>query len=276
MKVLFLDDSFQKKTKYLGYGGFCVGSDKLRSVNDALSTLKKNYKIPNHVELKWSCDPEHYLRTKFKGSMKDLIHNALNILQINDCKLLVAAHSLSDCYGYRIHQWTLPETIKWATREQLKYLSERFSLNLLEIDADNGIVIIDNMPSRESESYILRNYTFEMMFGTTYSSFDRISMVPLLANSKHCTHIQLADLVVGILISALSGSEFAKEFLQDLAPLFVQRPVKECVEFSSTWTSAVIGYGIVLFPKELKVVAKGLFNDIDKAFIAKKDGIFKR
>lgn len=114
------------------------------------------------------------------------------------------------------------------------------------------------------------------MFGSDYSSFERISIVPMLVDSKHCTQIQLADLVIGILVSALSGSSFAQQFLDDLAPVFVHDPGKKCNNYCATWSAAVLGYGFVLFPRNLKVVAQKVFQEVDRKFTAEKSGIFER
>ncbi len=263
MKVLFLDDSYQKNSKLLGYGGFCVAGEKLRALSDSLADLKRDYRIPLKVELKWSRPPNHYLSKNFKGSFSSLTHDAIAILRKYDCKVLAAAHSLKECYGVKIHGWPIPQAIKWATKKQLGYLSERFDNNLLDPATDQGIIIIDNMPSRESESALIGSYSIDMMFGSEYSSFDRIALVPMLADSKHCTQIQLADLVIGILISAVSGSTYALQFLDDLAPIFIHDPGKKCTNYWSTWTSAVLGYGFVLFPQSLKKSAQSVFAQVD-------------
>ncbi|MHA1835163.1 MAG: hypothetical protein ACTSV7_14400 [Candidatus Baldrarchaeia archaeon] len=68
MRVLFLDDSYQKfnQNKYLGYGGYWLEADRIKPLTKGISDLKERYGIPSDVDLKWSPHPNHYLRTKFR------------------------------------------------------------------------------------------------------------------------------------------------------------------------------------------------------------------
>ena len=73
MKLLFLDDSFQSGKKYLGNGGFCVDSSQVRDLANAVTALKRKFRIPESVELKWSPNPKHYLREEKRGQATFLV-----------------------------------------------------------------------------------------------------------------------------------------------------------------------------------------------------------
>lgn len=54
MKILFLDDSYLSKRKYIGSGGFCLNFQSVRPLADDLCDLKRKFRIPQDVEIKWS------------------------------------------------------------------------------------------------------------------------------------------------------------------------------------------------------------------------------
>ena len=81
MKFLFLDDSYQKKSEYLGYGGFCIDGPNVRKMSDDIRLLKKEFKIPDSVEIKRSPPKDHFLNTKFKEQRRHLFKAALKVLK---------------------------------------------------------------------------------------------------------------------------------------------------------------------------------------------------
>jgi hypothetical protein len=109
MKLLFLDDSYQKASNYLGYGGFCTDSLSARGMTNDIIQLKKEFKIPPGVEIKWSPSKDHFLNTKFKGKRKDLYLAAIGILEKHGAKIMCAVHSLDDCYP-TMHGWEMAKT----------------------------------------------------------------------------------------------------------------------------------------------------------------------
>ena len=52
MKILFLDESFRREERILGYGGYHVDGSATRGIGDEVAALKKRYGIPPTVELK--------------------------------------------------------------------------------------------------------------------------------------------------------------------------------------------------------------------------------
>ena len=105
MRVLFLDDSYQREKKYLGYGGFWIEGTNIRSLTRDLRELKSKFDIPPDVNLKWSPEPDHYLRTEFTGKRHDLYQDAISLLDKYNARVICAVHDLGDCYGIRLYNW---------------------------------------------------------------------------------------------------------------------------------------------------------------------------
>jgi hypothetical protein len=114
MKLLFLDDSYHRSQKLLGYGGYCIDSKRARSIAEAVAELKTRYRIPQNVELKWSPNSKHFLRTKFAGSRHELYHNVIKTIADHGGRLICAVHALADCHGMAMHGWSLVQAKLWA------------------------------------------------------------------------------------------------------------------------------------------------------------------
>lgn len=277
MKILFLDDSFLSSQSYQGYGGFCIDANRVRQLSADLRTLKKRKRIPWNVELKWSPPRNHYLRSKFKGCREELYREALTILRSNSARLFCMIHDLSKCYGVTEHRWTKEKAKLWVATEQLKYLSERFQHTYLENDQVDGLIISDNYASRKGEKAIVKKATAELITGTFFQKLDRVSMVPLMADSKYCFPIQLADLVAGITVAFFARGRYGSSLFPEIIDLFAYNPHPGSISFASTYTASVLGVGIKLFPAELKRDVKDLLDDIDNKYVVTSEkGIHAR
>lgn len=64
-----------------------------------------------------------------------------------------------------MHNWKLEKALRWAVREQLKYLSERFQKAYLEPEDEYGLIVSDSYASRRDEGSILfvSTYTASVM-----------------------------------------------------------------------------------------------------------------
>jgi len=277
MKVLFLDDSFNAEKNYQGYGGFCIDADNIHQLSDEIQALKRRKRIPWDVELKWSPSRNHYLRNKYKGSRNDLYREALAILRQNKAQLFCAIHDLKQCYGVTEHGWNKNEARLWATKEQLKYLTERFQRTILKNQQMYGLIISDNYASRRGEKAIVKQATADIVRGTIFQKFDYVSLVPLMADSKYCFPIQLADLVTGITVAFFAKGKYGLELFPDIVDLFAYNPHQRSISFSSIYSESVIGVGIKLFPRELKREVKDLLDDLDKKYlVAISKGIYMK
>jgi hypothetical protein len=266
MKFLFLDDSYQKNAKLLGHGGFCVDAAILKELISDITDLKRRYKIPQRVELKWSPDPHHFLRTEFKYKRSDLYRECIGILDKWDTPIICSIHSLSDCYGYKLHGWDLNDTKLWAAQEQFKYISERFEKPYLSSTKSFGLIVADNFADKDSERTLIRELSSCLTHGTEYNRFEKICMTPLMVNSVYNLPLQIADIVIGIIVSSFADNHYGLELFDDVGKLFFKNPHEGALSFASTFTSSVIGYGLKVFPSDLKKKARSLLKELDKKY----------
>ena len=103
MKILYLDDSYRKEERILGYGGYHIDSVAMRRIGDEVAGLKRRHGIPQAVELKWAPPHGHFLRARFTRVRHELYRDALAILERNGARVMCAVHFLNDCYGVSLH-----------------------------------------------------------------------------------------------------------------------------------------------------------------------------
>lgn len=276
MKILFVDDCYRKDKKYLGHGGFCIDAGSLRTLASDFSKLKETYGIPHNVELKWSPSKGHYLRTDFEGDRQKLNKDAILLLRKYEANVICAVHNLEECYGVKLHRWTIKRARLWVAKQQFKFLAERFEKPYLQDNNDVGIVIADHYSDKKGETAIIEETNLAVIFGTRFQKFQKICMLPLMARSKDCPFLQLADLIIGIIVCSLANSEYAIRLFDDLALLFLKNPYEGASTFSSLYSASVLGFGLKLFPKNFQLLGTSLFKDIDNKYVWTEEGIKER
>lgn len=276
MKILFIDDCYRNDKKYLGHGGFCIDATNVRTLVNDVSMLKKKYKMPYNIELKWSPDPGHYLRTNFEGDRQKLYKDAILLLHKYEASIICAVHDLKECYGIQLYGWDMKRSISWAAKQQFKFLAERFERPYLEKNNDVGIVIADHYSDKKGESAIIEEINLATIFGTEFQKFEKMCMIPIMTLSEYCPPVQLADLVVGIVVCSLANSRYALDIFDDIALLFLKDPHENALSFASIYSNSVLGFGLKLFPLSFKPKGISLFQQIDKKYICTNEGIKKR
>ena len=276
MKVLFLDDSYLSDRKYTGLGGFCLDARSIRVLADDLCELKRSYRIPQSVEVKWSPSPEHYFRKQFNGSRSKLYEDILSLVKKHKGTVLCAVHGLKHCYGVKEHKWEYEKARRWAVGEQIKFLAERFQKTYLEPEDKYGLIVSDSYQSREGEESIINICMREIQSGTFFQKLDRIALAPLMTDSKYCLPIQIADVIIGVTVSYLCGGMYAIPLISRLAPLFAFNPHPNFKSFGSMYTASVLGVGLKLFPtREMKSECIEMLNDLDDKYaITSEKGIY--
>jgi hypothetical protein len=277
---MFLDDSYQRfdSRRYLGYGGFSLDADRIKVVTKGISDIKDKHGIPGNIDLKWSPPPDHYLRTTFKGRRHNLYADVLSLLRDNEAKILCAVHDIDSCYGIQLYKWDFAQIRLWATKQQCQFLAERFES--LCLDNEPGIIIADHYSDIEGESSLIADLGMDFVKGTAYCAFDSLCIPPLTAMPHHCTPLQLADVVVGVIVSALIGNRYGLALFEDIAKQFVLDPHKDATFFVSTLSGGVLGWGLKLFPPPFRTKGVQLFSQLDTRYkytsdtgLILKDGI---
>jgi len=63
------------------------------------------------------------------------------------------------------------------------------------------------------------------------------------------------------------------KLFDDISLLFLKNPHKGAIGFGSIISSSVIGFGLILFPRNFKIRGMELFEQIDKKYIYTDKGI---
>ena len=109
-----------------------------------------------------------------------------------------------------------------------------------------------------------------------FQKFNKICLTPLTISSKYSPFIQIADLIIGITVGSLANNIYALKLFDDISLLFLKNPHKGAIGFDSTVSSSVIGFGLILFPRNFKIRGMELFEQIDKKYIYTDKGIKER
>lgn len=133
--------------------------------------------------MKWSPSRDHFLRTNFRGDRQQIYKELIGLLHKYNASIISAVHDLSDCFGIRNYNWDLNRAVLWATKQQFKFIAERFEKPFLESNNDLGIIIADKYSENKGEISILKDIFEAVTFGTEYRRFNRICMNPLMAIS---------------------------------------------------------------------------------------------
>ncbi len=264
MKILFLDDSYRVDKNYLGNGGFCIDEEEISKLCEDILKLKRRFHIPSNVEIKWSPDQAHYLRTLSNEVRKKLYKDLLGLLKNYNVAVICSVHDLNECYGVKKHKWNMNRSLLWATKEQFKYIAERFERPVLESSDDYGIIIADKYSDNKGEIDLLKDMMDAITFGTDYRKFKRVCMNPLIAISDFCPPIQISDTIIGIIVGALAQSEYAKSYITDLVSLFLKNPNYGATTSSPILSTSILGFGLIMFPSGFRTKGIDLFRRLDK------------
>ena len=276
MKILFLDDSYQRNKKFLGYGGFCIDELQTKNLIQEILDLKDHFNIPHEVELKWSPPPEHYLNTKFKGLRKDVYKDAIKLLHKLNVKIICAVHDLNDCYGVKLYHWDFERIRLWATTQQFKYIAERFEIPILSNSTDYGLIIADHFSSIAGEKSLIREANATLKEGTAFREFQKLCLPPFTADPKDCSPLQLADIIVGVIVASLAHNHFGLDLFEDVAIQFLLDPHEDATSFASIMSTAVLGFGLTLFPSTFRHKGTEVFTELDKKYIYDTEGLKKK
>jgi len=273
MKLFFIDDSYRKEG-ILGHGGFVIDASHVKSLMLDLENIKKAYKIPKSIELKWSPEKNHFFRTRFKEKREKLYEEVLKSISKYECKIICSAHDLNMCFGRKTYNWSIDKTIGWATAQQFNFLAERFEMPFLRTAGDIGVMI--SCEERERKSIILDSFDWSLNFGTEFRELKNICLNPLMIRSKYCPLLQIADIIIGVVVGSLVDNKFALCQFEILLDALLKDPHEGAIAFGSLVSSSTIGFGLILFPASLKNQGRSLFKEIDRKYSYTDRGLVEK
>jgi len=264
MKFLFLDDSKQKvKNKfweYVGYGGFCIDSKNIQKMEFDFYHIRKQYKIPQHIELKWSPNKLHFLNKEFCGNRTDLFKEIISLLGKYNSKVLCAVHDINECKIVSEKKWSMEQAYLWAANEQLKFLISRYCNPYLEKKNDIGLIIADHYGDKKGENDLIFQSKKYINEGKIFKKFNRICLPPLTVSSKDLPFIQLADLIIGITVGALVKNRYAEKLFHKFKRLFLNKSLDNSGYPHDLNPELIFDYGLKLFPNHFKKRIGNIFK----------------
>jgi hypothetical protein len=134
---------------------------------------------------------------------------------------MASVTDLSECYGIKKYHWDLKRAILWGATQPFKFISERFDSVFLTNKGDHALVVADHFSDKAGEEAILSESNWLLTFGSEFMKICKISLVPMVTISQYCPPIQLADLIVGVTVSALAGNRYGNELFDPIAVNFL-------------------------------------------------------
>ena len=264
MKFLFLDDSKQKikgkNWEYVGYGGFCIDSRYLRQLECDYYDIRKKYKIPQDIELKWSPNKHHFLNKEFTGNRNALFEEIIDLLKKYHIRIICAVHDINECYRIILQKWSIEKTYLWAISEQLKFLIKTYEIHYLEDNDDIGLIIADHYGNKKGEHDLIAQSKEFIKQGTEFHRFSRICITPLTVSSKDSPFIQIADIVVGITVGSLANNRYALNLFDKISRLYLRKSDEDIKHSQFPIYELVLDYGLKLFPENFREKGNNIFK----------------
>jgi hypothetical protein len=241
MRVAFLDDSEQTNPPRAGLGHLlafaaAIFPEKdLTSFAEDLSGIVVGLGIPPDQEIKWNPPRRSFLRGADGQLVNALRRRMLEAALDHQVRTVTVIIDHSAVYRSSSKEQVGKTILKW--------LFERVSMHLGDQD-DIGIMIADKPGGGAKEEKRWLADTLALTNdGTEYVQPGRVVLPVLTADSRHVSHLQLADLIAAATTGAIAGNPPALELGSLLAKLMHRHSLGD-----------VNGAGLVLFPKEYNLL----------------------
>jgi uncharacterized protein DUF3800 len=241
MRVAFLDDSEQPSPPRTGLGHLLAFAaaifpqEELTPFARDLSDIVADLGIPPGEELKWNPPRGSFLRGADGQLVKTL-----------RCRMLEAAldHQVRTVTVIIDHDAVYASSSRAHVGKLiLKWLYERVSMHLGD-HSDVGIIIADKPGGGTKEEKRWLADTLELTsYGTEYVEPGRVVLPVVTADSRHVSHLQLADLIAAATTGAIAGNPSALELGPLLAKLMHRHSLGD-----------VNGAGLVLYPENYNLL----------------------
>lgn len=236
MHVAFIDDTKQKGRRrgmgqLLALGGVVFHDTRLAEYRAAHDRALRELGAPAGAELKWSNPRGTWFREDGARHLSRMREMCVEAAIACDARAVVVV-------------WDLGRTTLQGDRAEaavLKYLYERVDMMLARQDDPRFLLLCDKPSggSKDEDAWIGR--TLELTdFGTEYVTPEHGVLPVLTAPSHHHPHLQLADLLVGAVTSAIAGVNAGLDIMPMVKPLL-----------HTNYLGEIGGAGVKLFPLEL-------------------------
>ena len=204
MRFIFADDSRQQKQSRDGMGalvaigGVCVAADDVRPLEAAIGDCCQRSGFPKGDEFKWSPERGSWMYDKLKGDARSaFFKDVLAEAKKHNCKAFVVIED---------------EASERANREAADHEEDAIRLFVervgreLDLRREDGVMVVDRPGGgRGDEDRMLEEYLELLETGTKWVKPKRVAL-NVLSSPSHCIRLlQLADLITGCTLAAVSG-----------------------------------------------------------------------
>jgi hypothetical protein len=213
-------------------GGIFVEESALRPLSSKIDEIATKFCIPTGEEFKWS--PR-------KGTW---IHSNLHDTARTACYMEVLNAAVEHKVRGIVICWDTGRTTlkgEKAFSKCVDYLFERIAVHL-EKKNTTAILVADRPGGgKDQEEQFLSDFVTRVQNGTEYVVPDRILLNVLTTSSNLVRHLQLADLVTGIVTAMVCGQyKYASPLFEPIKSILIQNHL-----------GTVGGTGLKLFPDQL-------------------------
>ncbi|WP_284228869.1 DUF3800 domain-containing protein [Arenivirga flava] len=249
MHVVFVDDSKQKGRReamgnLITLGAVAFAEDKVRPFAEAFNARLDEFDVPREVELKWSPDSktDWFRKNKKTSIIAPLREAILADALAHGCRVVAAVWD-DELAGLGMRNQTAEQ---WVIR----FLFERVEM-MLQNEGHRGILVFDKPGGdHRAEDAWLGETADLTSIGTEFVKSEAIVIPVLTAPSHRHPHLQLADLVTGVVTAALAGSKYGMALANMVTPMFHRN-----------YYGGIGGAGLKLYPDSLLNLLHWVFEE---------------
>jgi hypothetical protein len=218
MEIFFADDSAQRTCRrggmgpVFGVGGVLIEESAIQPLGKTLDDNAIRFGIPKGEELKWSPAKKSWIRENLQAERTNCYQQALEAAANHRAKVIVVCNDT----GRTGHD---PDQ---AFQTCLTYLIERLNMNLK--NRDSRALIVADRPGggKTQEDKFLSYFLRTVQEGTEYVLPSRLMLNVLTTPSDMVRHLQLADIVTGVVTAVVAGNDaYAGALFPYIRPLFI-------------------------------------------------------
>jgi hypothetical protein len=217
MHIFFGDDSIRPGKRggmgiLVGFGGVLFHHAKLGAFQKAVRGIRKDFRIPSGVELKWSPSRKSWLRDHLIEERRlDCYTKILSEVRAAEGTAFVV------CFD----RGRKPVTPTTALSRCMTWCFERVSMCLDDRET-YGLIICDRPGGGQKENdSMLGSFLFTVEWGTDFVPPGRVPL-NILTTPSHLVHeLQVADLITGITTAMVAGdTKWAEPLFELIRPAF--------------------------------------------------------
>jgi hypothetical protein len=245
--IFFADDSSQRGHRegmgqVIAIGGIFVEAGALRPLSAAIDRIAAEERIPAGTEIKWSPRKDSWIYHNLHGEDRRRCYS-----RFLEAALHHGVRAISVC-------WDTGRTTlegKDAFAQCVRFLFERV-VTYLSVHERQAIVVSDR-PSggHREDTEFLQQFLDLVENGTQHVDPERVLLNVLTTPSHLVRHLQLADLVTGIMTAMVCG---AYDYAEPLFPLVKPMLIKNRMDH-------IGGTGLKVFPDDLVNLYHWVLNE---------------